>query len=165
MILSMVVAQGRNGEIGKENKLLWYLPADLQFFKKTTTGRSILMGRKTFESIGRALPNRRNIIISRDPNFKIEGGEVYPTIDLAIKACEMEDEVFIIGGASIYNQAFPKVDKIYLTQVDGSFDADTFFPTLDPTKWEVVWEESHTKDEKNLFDFTFRILKRSNSLK
>lgn len=157
MTLSIIVAQGLNRAIGKDNKLLWHLPADLKFFKTTTTGHTIIMGRKTFESVGRPLPNRRNIVISRDVDYKMDGIEVYPSIDLALKACENEKEVFIVGGASIYEQVLSKVDKIYLTQVEHIFDADTFFPEMNPTEWKLIWEEEHKKNEKNLFDFRFQI--------
>lgn len=160
MILSIVVAQGLNRGIGKDNQLLWHLPGDLKFFKNTTTGKSIIMGRKTFDSIGKALPNRRNIVVSRSANLNLPNVEIFGNIEEAIAACKNEEEVCIVGGASIYEQVFDKVDKIYLTQVYHEFEADTFFPDLDMKKWVLEWQEPHEKDEKNAFNYTFKIFSR-----
>lgn len=158
--LSLIVATDNENGIGKNNQLLWHLPNDLKFFKTTTSGHTIIMGRKTFDSIGKALPKRRNIVISRQPAFKIEGVEVYPNLETALQACANEDEVFIIGGGEIYKQALPKTQKIYLTKVHHEFDADTFFPMLDAEEWEVTFKEDHLKDEKHLYDYSFVILDR-----
>lgn len=159
-VLSIVVATDTQNGIGKNNQLLWHLPADLKFFKRTTSGHTIIMGRKTFDSIGKALPNRRNIIISRQPELKVEGIEVYPNLEDALEACADEKEVFIIGGGEIYKQALPKTQRIYLTKVHHEFDADTFFPILEAEDWEVISKEDHFKDDKHLFDYSFVILDR-----
>jgi len=155
MLLSSIVATGLNNEIGKDNKLLWHLPADLKFFKSTTMGSPIIMGRKTFESIGRVLPGRKNIIISRNTELKIEGAEVYASFEEMIKNCDVE-KAFIIGGAEIYKLSMPFVNEIYRTLVKSNFEADTFFPEIKPTEFELVWEEEHFKDEKNNFDYTYQ---------
>ncbi|MBL7894214.1 MAG: dihydrofolate reductase [Bacteroidia bacterium] len=155
MLLSSIVATGLNNEIGKDNKLLWHLPADLKFFKSTTMGSPIIMGRKTFESIGRVLPGRKNIIISRNTELKIEGAEVFASFEEMIKNCDVE-KAFIIGGAEIYKLSMPFVNEIYRTLVKSNFDADTFFPEIKPNEFELVWEEEHFKDEKNNFDYTYQ---------
>ena len=155
MLLSSIVATGLNNEIGKDNKLLWHLPADLKFFKSTTMGSPIIMGRKTFESIGRVLPGRKNIIISRNTELKIEGAEVYASFEEMIKNCNVE-KAFIIGGAEIYKLSMPFVNEIYRTLVKSNFEADTFFPEIKSNEFELVWEEEHFKDEKNNFDYTYQ---------
>ena len=155
MLLSSIVATGLNNEIGKDNKLLWHLPADLKFFKSTTMGSPIIMGRKTFESIGRVLPGRKNIIISRNTELKIEVAEVYASFEEMIKNCDVE-KAFIIGGAEIYKLSMPFVNEIYRTLVKSNFEADTFFPEIKSNEFELVWEEEHFKDEKNNFDYTYQ---------
>lgn len=155
MILASIVATGLNNEIGKDNKLLWHLPADLKFFKSTTMGCPIIMGRKTFESIGRVLPGRKNIIISRNPDLKIEGAEVYRSFEDMIQHCNVE-KAFIIGGAEIYNMSMPYVTEIYRTLVKQKFEADTFFPEIKFADFNLVWEEDHAADEKNAFDYSFQ---------
>ncbi|HEX3385047.1 MAG TPA: dihydrofolate reductase, partial [Mucilaginibacter sp.] len=127
MIISAIVAIGENNAIGKNNQLLWYLPADLKHFKNKTAGHSIIMGRRTFDSVGKPLPNRRNIVVTRQ-DIKIPGCEVAKSIDEALELCKGEEEVFIGGGAEIYKLAMDKTDRIYLTIVHKMFDADTFFP-------------------------------------
>jgi dihydrofolate reductase len=159
--ISIIVATDTENAIGKNNQLLWHLPKDLQFFKKTTSGYPIIMGRKTFDSIGKPLPNRRNIVISRQANLKIEGVEVYHKLNDALKACEEEKELFIIGGGEIYKQALPLAQKIYLTKVNHKFDADTYFPSIDAEDWKVIEKEDNFKDEKHQFDYSFIILERS----
>jgi dihydrofolate reductase len=156
--ISLIVATDKKNGIGKNNQLLWHLPKDLQFFKKTTSGHPIIMGRKTYDSIGKALPNRRNIVISRQIDLTIEGVEVYPNIDAAVAACGLEEEIFVIGGGEIYKQALAIATKIYLTKVDHQFDADTFFSELNLKDWKVIFEENHLKDEKHLYNFSFNIL-------
>src|SRR5882757_2752929 len=135
MITSIVVAVSQNHAIGKDNKLLWYLPNDLKHFKEITTGHTIIMGRKTYESVGKPLPNRRNIIITRQ-DITIEGCEVVKSIEDALALCANEDEVFIVGGAEIYKLAMSKTDRIYLTIIHHSFDADTLFPEIDYMEWK-----------------------------
>lgn len=155
MLLASIVATGLNNEIGKDNKLLWHLPADLKFFKTTTMGCPIVMGRKTFEAIGRILPGRKNIIISRNPNLKIDGAEIYTSFEEMIKNCK-EEKAFIIGGAEIYKVSYPFVNEIYRTVVKANFEADTFFPEINSHEFNLVWEEEHAKDEKNNFDYTYQ---------
>ncbi len=132
----MIVAVGSNNEIGKNNDLLWYLPCDLKFFKATTMGRSIIMGRKTFQSLPKALPGRKNIVISSDPCFDAPGATVVTDIEAALRESET-DEVFIIGGASIYKAYFSMADKLYITEVEfEDKDADVYFPEVDLSLWK-----------------------------
>lgn len=160
MKVSIIVAIDQENGIGKDNQLLWHLPNDLKFFKKITSGNTIIMGRKTYESIGRPLPNRRNIVISRNQDLKIEGVEVFENISSALEACKTENEVFIIGGGEIYKQALPFTNKIYLTKVDANCAADTFFPSLNEQEWKIISEEKHLKDEKHTYNYIFTILER-----
>ena len=147
MTISIIVAIGENNAIGKNNQLLWHLPADLKHFKQTTSGHSVIMGRKTFDSVGKPLPNRRNIVVTRQ-DIKIEGCEVVKSIEEAIALCEGEEEIFIVGGAEIYKLAMDKTNKIYLTIVHKMFDADTFFPEIDFKKWAEIRHDDHQPDEK-----------------
>ena len=161
MTLSIIVAIASDGAIGRANDLLWHLPADLKRFKELTTGHTILMGRKTFESLPRGpLPNRRNIIISRSLPAQ-PGAEVYPTIQQAMEACASDEEVFIIGGGEIYRQLLPTTERIYLTRVQASFpDAEVFFPELDPTEWIEEAREVYPRDERNEYDTELLLLRR-----
>ena len=158
MIISIVVAIAENNAIGKENKLLWHLPADLKHFREVTTGHTIIMGRKTYDSVGKPLPNRRNIVITRKSGLEIPGVEVVHTLEEALVLCDEDEEVFIGGGAEIYKMAMSLTDKIYLTVVKGIFDADTFFPEIDPNNWEETESISFEPDEKNAFGYTFSTL-------
>jgi dihydrofolate reductase len=155
MILSAVVATDLNNGIGIHNKLPWHMPADLKFFKTVTMGSPIIMGRKTYESIGRLLPGRRNVIITRNPNYKVEGAEVYGSIEEAIKHCGNEEKVFIIGGAEIFNKSMDHMNEIYRTLVKHEFEVDTFFSGIDAKKFKKTWSEEHSADEKNKYDYTF----------
>ncbi len=155
MILSAIVATDLNSAIGNKNQLLCHLPADLKFFKSTTMGAPILMGRKTYESIGRVLPGRKNIIISRRSDYRVEGAEIYHSIESAIASCK-DEKVFVIGGAEIYKQAFPHLNEIYRTLIQSRFEADTHFPEISKDNWDLVWEECHEADEKNKFPFCFQ---------
>lgn len=155
MIITFVVAAAANNAIGKDNKLLWNLPTDLKHFKTITSGHTIIMGRKTFDSMAKPLPNRRNIIITRNPALRIAGAEVTQSLDEALALCNNEEEVFVIGGAQIYKDALERTDRIYLTRVHKSFDGDAYFPDLDPEKWLEVAREDHQADEKNSIDFSF----------
>lgn len=161
MTLSIIVAIASDGAIGRANDLLWHLPADLKRFKELTTGHTILMGRKTFESLPHGpLPNRRNIIISRSLPAQ-PGAEVYPTIQQALEACASDGEVFIIGGGEIYRQLLPNTERIYLTRVQASFpDAEVFFPELDPTEWVEEAREVYPRDERNEYDTELLLLRR-----
>jgi dihydrofolate reductase len=157
MIKSMIVAVSENEVIGKDNQLIWHLPADLKFFKSLTMGHHMIMGRKTFDSIGKALPGRTSVIITRNKNYPApEGCLVSHSLDGALKMAEAnkDTEAFIIGGAEIFKQAEEICDKIYYTEVKASFDGDTFF-LLNKSKWKEVKREDHLKDEKNKFDYSF----------
>jgi dihydrofolate reductase len=158
MIISFVVAIAENNAIGKDNGLLWHLPTDLKHFKQITNGHTIIMGRKTFDSMGKPLPNRRNIVITRNADLKIEGAEVTTSVDDALALCKTEEEVFIIGGAEIYKEALDKTDRIYLTTVHQRFEGDAYFPELDRSKWVETAREEHQPDEKNNIAFTFSTL-------
>ncbi|WP_410221036.1 dihydrofolate reductase [Pedobacter sp.] len=158
--LSIVVAVSANNAIGKENELLWHLPADLKHFKNITSGHTIIMGRKTYESIGRPLPNRRNIVITRNKDYKIEGAEVVHSLDNAIDLLGEYEEGYIIGGEQIYNIALPFCGKIYLTTVHHHFDADAFFPEIDKSIWKETEKVENKADDKNEFDYTFSTLER-----
>lgn len=141
-LVSLIVAISLNNAIGRNNQLLWHISEDLKYFKKVTSGHTIIMGRKTWESLGRPLPNRRNIVISRSLKA-IEGAEVFPSIEDALAACNTEREVFIIGGGEIYKQTLPIANRLYLTIVAQMIDdADTFFPVIDFTQWNELEHES-----------------------
>ncbi len=155
MIIAAIVATDLNNAIGKNNQLLWHLPADLKFFKTTTMGCPIIMGRKTYESIGRLLPGRKNIIITRNKDLKIEGAVICSDLNSAIEACNDSEKVFIIGGAQIYRESIEVIDELYRTLVKSSFDADVFFPEIETTQFKKVWEECHEKDEKNPYDYCY----------
>jgi dihydrofolate reductase len=158
--ITIVVAIAANNAIGKNNQLLWHLPADLKHFKTITSGHTVIMGRKTFDSVGKPLPNRRNIVVTRQTDLELDGVEVVNSLDKAMELCQNEAQVFIIGGAEIYRQALPLTTKIELTRVHQEFDADTFFPEIDLTTWEEVWKEDHLPDEKNKYAYTYSTLVR-----
>ncbi len=163
MKVSIIVATSLNHAIGKDNQLLWHLPADLKFFKTTTMGCPVVMGRKTFQSIGRTLPGRQNVVITRDKIFNADGQydlTVVGSIDEALVKLHSEKEVFIIGGGEIYKQSIDSVDTIYITLVHTVIDGDVYFPEIDKSKFDLVWEEKHLADEKNKFDYTFQKFER-----
>lgn len=155
MIVTFVVAAAANNAIGKNNQLLWKLPTDLKHFKTITSGHTVIMGRKTFDSMGKPLPNRRNIIITRNADLKLEGAEVVQGLEEALAKCSEEAEVFVIGGAEIYKAALEKTNRIYLTRVHQNFEGDAYFPDLNSEKWVEVAREDHQADEKNPIDFSF----------
>lgn len=161
-MITIIAAIGLNNELGKDNDLIWHLPADLKRFKKVTTGHAIIMGRKTFESIGKPLPNRRSIIITRNILYKKEGCEVVHSLEDAIKLIQDQEHAFIIGGAQIYREAIEKklVDQLDITKVHQNFDADVFFPTLELSSWEEISEETFLPDDKNKYTFSFLSYKR-----
>ena len=158
-MISIIVAKSENGVIGKDNQLLWKLSADLKQFKMLTTCHSIIMGRKTFESIGRPLPNRTNIVISRQKDLTLpEGVLKVNSLETAIETAKNhtgKEEVFIIGGGNVYDQALKITDKIYLTEVKASIEGDAFFSALNVDEWKEILRISHPKDEKNEYDFDF----------
>lgn len=160
MLISAIVAMSDNRVIGHHNKLPWHLPADLQHFKKITLKKPILMGRKTFESIGRPLPERLNIVITRDKNFSAAGIDVTHSIEEALTLVKNHEEVFIIGGAELFNQTLMRVQRLYLTLIHQHFEGDTFFPELDKKEWREVAREDHEADEKNKWAYSFLVLER-----
>jgi dihydrofolate reductase len=160
MHISAIVAMSENAVIGKENKLPWHLPADLAHFKKLTMGKPILMGRKTFESIGRVLPGRCNVIISRDENFNAPGCVVASSIDTALASVSYADEVFVIGGAALLQQMLPVVERLYLTIIHHEFEGDVFFPDIDLLEWNAIDRKDHEPDEANPYSYSFITLER-----
>ncbi|MBS1652926.1 MAG: dihydrofolate reductase [Bacteroidetes bacterium] len=161
MIISAIVATDLNNAIGKNNQLLWHLPADLKFFKQITMGCPVIMGRKTFESIGRLLPGRKNIIITRNKSYNVAGAIVVNSIEEAISTCN-DEKVFVIGGAEIYKMAMPFLNEIYRTLVDHKFEADTFFSEIDTEQYEKTFSEKHNADEKNKYAYCFEKWQRKN---
>jgi len=157
-MLSIIVAVAENNVIGKDNSLIWKLPRDMKHFKETTTGHYIIMGRKTFESNGRPLPNRTNVIITRDKNYSAEGCVIAHSLEDAIKEAKNDQEAFIIGGGVIYDMAMSLVDRIYLTKIHHSFEGDTFFPEINMKEWDVVEKRDFEPDEKNKYPFTILTL-------
>jgi len=161
MIVSIIAAVADNGVIGRDGGLPWHLPADLRRFKKLTTGRHMVMGRRTWDSIGRRpLPGRPTIVVSRDPEFVAEGAQVARSVRAALELAAGADEVFIAGGEAIYREALPVADRVYLTRVHARFEGDTLFPAFDASGWRVVVEESHEADEKNPYAHTFLVYER-----
>lgn len=159
--VSMIVAADQNNGIGFQNQLLCHLPDDLKYFKKLTTGAVVIMGRKTFESIGRPLPNRRNMVLSRS-NFQAEGVAVFDSIENALNVLSSDNNlpVFIIGGAQLYQQYIQMVDTIYLTRIHASFEADAWFPQLSENTWKCIASETHEVDEKHNYPFSFETYQR-----
>ncbi len=165
MIISHIVAVANNHVIGKDNDLIWRLPADLKHFKNITMGHCMLMGRKNFESIGRALPGRTTIIITRNKNYKVEGCHTVFSIKegIALAKSLNETELMIIGGGQIYEQSLELTSKVYYTEVHENFEGDTFYPELTSDNWELQDEEFHSADEKNKLNYTFKIYSRKDS--
>ncbi len=155
-MIALIVAIDQNNAIGKDNQLLWHLPKDLSFFKNVTSGNAIIMGRKTFESIGKALPNRRNIVISTQKDLQYAGAEITSTLNAAIELVGNAD-CYIIGGGSIYQQSLTLVNRLYITKVAANLEADTFFPTINWDEWELVSKEDHLADEEHAYNFSFCI--------
>jgi dihydrofolate reductase len=151
----IIAAAAENNALGKDNQLLWHLPDDFKRFKQLTTGHYIIMGRKTFESFPKPLPNRTHVVISRQKNYRPEGCIVVESIEDALAAVPVEEDVFIIGGGEIYRQSLELTDKIELTRVHANFDADTFFPHIDVMQWQLLETEYHAQDEKHAYDFTY----------
>lgn len=165
MIVSAIVAVAKNGVIGANGQIPWYLPADLAWFKKTTLGHHIIMGRNSFHSIGRPLPKRTNIVVTRDPFFSAEGVLTAHSVEEALGMAfdNGETEAFIIGGGQIYLESMDLWDKLYLTSVETEPEGDVFFPKTVNNEWNEVWREERPADDKNEFDCTFRILERKES--
>ncbi|QJX49112.1 dihydrofolate reductase [Hymenobacter taeanensis] len=157
----LVVAVAQNGVIGGDNRLLWHLPLDLKHFKELTQGHPIVMGRRTYESIGRPLPNRTNIIVTRQPNWQAPGCEVAYSVPQALEmARALDEQVMVIGGGEIYRQALPAAEVVYLTEVHHDFEGDVTFPELSPVEWREETRERHEPDEKHAYPFSFVTLRR-----
>ena len=155
MLVSIIAAMDRNRLIGNENQLPWHLPADLAHFKRVTMGKPIIMGRKTYESIGRPLPGRTNIVLTRSSDFNAEGVLTANTLEQALNHVSAEDEIMIIGGSTIYELTLPRADRLYLTYVEDSFEGDAWFPEFDLEQWHIVASEEHGADEKNSCAYRF----------
>ncbi|WP_210397138.1 dihydrofolate reductase [Motiliproteus sediminis] len=166
MRLAAIVAQAQNRVIGNRNRLPWHLPEDLKYFKSVTLGKPIIMGRKTFESIGRPLPGRTNIVVTRDPAYQRDGIEVVHSLDQAIERAEQValinggDEALVIGGAELYAQALPRIERLYLTQVHDEVEGDAYFPAFDPAEWQQSARQDFSSSGCNPFDYSFIVLER-----
>lgn len=156
-MLSLIVAKAKNNVIGKDNQLIWHLPEDLKRFKRLTTGHTIIMGRKTFESLGRVLPNRHHVVLCNDANMEIddENVEILEDISLLDKYIKDEEEHFVIGGATMYRLLMPYCTKMYITEINQEFDGDVSFPEINMNEWKVTEREKGLKDEKNPFDYEY----------
>ena len=165
MITSIIVATSENNVIGKDNRLPWHLPADLKYFKNTTWALPIIMGRKTFESIGKPLPGRHNIVVTRNKDYKADGATVVSNLDDAVKAAESNDvkELFIIGGAELFNTTMNQAQRIYLTRVHANIEGDVFFPDLNKKEWHLISEKNKEADEKNEYDLSFQVWEKKHS--
>jgi len=162
MTISLVVAAASNNAIGKDGKLPWHLPNDMKHFKNVTWGMPVVMGRKTFESLGKVLPGRKNIVISRQHGLEIEGAIIVKNIEDALFVAKQTDanEVMVIGGGEIYKTLMGKAKRIYLTRVEEEPEADTFFPSIDPKEWFLVSQKNHEADEKNDYNYSFQVWER-----
>jgi len=173
MNVNIIVAMAKNQVIGKDNKMPWHLPADLAWFKKNTLNKPIIMGRKTCDSIGKALPNRTNIVLTRDKDYQKEGVICVSSVQQAIRVAKeahtknnnspiktQHAEIMVIGGSSIYTEFLPYADKLYITYIDLDTAGDTYFPPIAPAKWQEIYTESHLADEKNLLNYRYVILKK-----
>lgn len=154
-MIALVVAMAGNNAIGKDNQLLWHISEDLQFFKKLTLGGTVIMGRKTYESIGRPLPKRRNIVITRTEGYLADGAEIVHSLEEALSIAESDEKVFIIGGGEIYRQAISFADMLYITKVDRTYDADTFFPDIKYSQWKEVDRVDFERGATYEYPFSF----------
>lgn len=154
-MVTIIAAVGRNKALGKNNDLIWHLPADLRRFKEVTRGHHVIMGRKTFESLGKPLPHRTNIIVSRNSNYKADGCVVVGSLEEALKEAQSDPNPYILGGAQIYEQALEVADRMDLTLVHEDFEADAFFPDFSDENWEETGRQDFKKDEKNPYDYSF----------
>ena len=162
MMISMIAAMAHDRVIGLDNQMPWHLPADLAHFKRVTLGKPVLMGRKTFESIGRPLPGRRNLVISRNPDYRADGVEVIDSVEAALALLADSDvaELMVIGGGHLYGQLLPRADRLYLTRIDLAVEGDTRFPAFDDEQWRLVESEAHPADEKNPHPYRFETWQR-----
>ena len=155
-MITIIAAAGSNNELGKDNDLVWHLPKDFKRFKKLTTGHHIIMGRKTFQSFPKPLPNRVHIVITRNTDYHPEGAIIVHSMTEALELAKNDPQIFIIGGGEIYKLGMKIADKIELTRVNSSFEADTFFPEIPSDDWKLISEEFHLKDEKHKFNFSYQ---------
>ena len=165
MIRSLIVARAANGIIGKDNGMPWHLPADLAHFKRTTMGRPVIMGRRTWESIGRPLPGRRNVVVTRNTGFLAPGAEVVGSLEDAWRVLADAGEVFVIGGGQLYAETLPGADRVYVTEIGKAIEGDTRFPDLDPSEWRETVLGEHAPDDRNAHPLRFRLLERVRSLR
>jgi dihydrofolate reductase len=156
MRISYIFAMDRNRVIGKDNQLPWRIPADLKFFKETTMGHTIVMGRKTYESIGKPLPGRTNVIMTQNPDYKVEGCEIVHTIEELLERYG-EEEIIVTGGSELFRLFMPYVSKMYITSIEHEFEGDTWFPEINEDEWQMTWREQGIKDEKNPYTYYFQI--------
>ena len=161
-MIILIAAVAENNALGKNNDLLWHLPKDFKRFKEITSGHHIIMGRKTFESFPKPLPNRTHIIITRQKEYFCDGCIVVQDLEKAIAVCPKNEDIFVIGGGEIYSQSIHLADQLDITRVHHSFEADVYFPEIDPEIWELTSEVFNPKDEKHLYDFTFQTFVRKN---
>ena len=160
-MITFLVAMDKNRVIGRENQLPWHLPEDLKYFKRVTMGHPIAMGRKTHDSIGRILPGRENIVITRQTDYQCDGCTLFYSVEDFVENCRNKDEeIFVIGGAEIFKEIFAFADRLYITYINEEFEGDTFFPEFDLTEWELLSCEKGIRDDKNPFDYDFRIYNR-----
>lgn len=155
MKISIITAMDTNRVIGNKNALPWHLPRELQYVKEVTMGHAIIMGRKNYESIGKALPGRRNIIVTRNTAYQAENCEVYHSVEEVLETCKQEEEIFIFGGEEIYKLFLPYVEKMYITKINHAFEGDTFFPLIEEEEWEEKSKEDGITDEKNPYEYAF----------
>lgn len=156
-LITLIVAVADTGVIGRDNTLPWHLPDDLKRFKRLTLGKPIVMGRKTFESIGKPLPGRQNIVVTRDPNYRREGITVVHDADAALRAAGTVPEIMVIGGAELFRTLLPRAGRLHLTRVHGNIDGDVLWPALDDREWHVVERESHAADARHAWPMTFEV--------
>ena len=152
-LVSLIAAVARDGTIGANNSIPWRIPGEQKYFRAVTTGHPIIMGRKTHESIGRPLPDRRNIVVTRNPGFRAAGCEVFTSLEQALAACQGVDEVFVIGGGELYRESLPRADRLYLTEIHADFAGDTHFPDFDRTQWTSVSRERHRSENGWAYDY------------
>lgn len=155
----LIWAMDRNGLIGKDGGMPWYLPAELAYFRKTTMGYPIVMGRKTFESLGKPLPGRKNVVLTRNPDYRVTGAELMDDPDKVLERYRNEP-FFVIGGAQIYRLFLPHADKLYVTRIDHAFEGDEYFPEVDWSRWRLVSEQPGPMDEQNRYPFRFQVYER-----
>jgi dihydrofolate reductase len=159
-MISFLLAMDQNRTIGKNNDLPWRLPADLAYFRKVTMGHTIVMGRKTYESIGRPLPGRENVVVTKNTDFQAEGCFVVHSVEEAKQHFQKDDEVFVIGGAQLFEKFFPYADRLYITLIEEQFEGDTYFQNIDKNEWNLVSKEKGMKNEKNPYDYCFLVYAR-----